>query len=632
MAATASPQYQHFVPRFLLKNFSHPYKPNGEHPKRRRGGAGRKYEKGMFPNDPVVRNVDLLADPPVICEKPVARILGEINMYQDTTKPPDQQHAVEAMLSELESRAGQVFRKIAKAFEQKETGIWLSRDERDLVRKFLFLLKYRSDGMRRRFFHQAPEDYSENDRELMREYMARHGFKRPLDVWFHNIKTIIKLNMDLDNKWILDLTKQMYPDDAMWFVSHVQSYYMAFCTPASDKDEFILTDNSYGVFEGPNHFVKDIGTGKVAGDVHTPLHLFAPVSPKLMIVLRLVVLPEPLENADEEIRNHRALERFLAVDSVYGYEVESLLADLPIAKARNNYTTVVDGRLRLASGEDGKRRKDHKFCFKFFPIGSEHVHMINALLLDNAAPCSSIVFESQDAFARTLEWYLTAPCSIGKLVIGPDSQLRRATLKKLEKISRDLGSDKETVWLEVPELPAIDYEARRAKITAERRKLHRILEQPDAEAVRRVIAEESKPKPGAEQQSWPYLLLGRSPDPMVFGNHRADIPLGGSLETFMEDLTQAERMWTLRVKIDSWSAGKVDESIRQRNRELLLEAYLRLPPRRVWLYIKSIREAMLASPEGTDKSGAIVPEDAVARGELPEISFVEFRLCRIAQG
>lgn len=45
------------------------------------------------------------------------------------------------------------------------------------------------------------------------------------------------------------------------------------------------------------------------------------------------------------------------------------------------------------------------------------------------------------------------------------------------------------------------------------------------------------------------------------------------------------RMWTLRLKLDSWSQG-VDEGIRQRNRDLLTDAYNRLPPCRIWLYVR----------------------------------------------
>jgi len=421
MEATAKPQYQHFVPQFLLRNFSHPYAPESDGPRKRKGGGKRKYEKDMYPKDPVVRNLDLTANPTVICEKPVKRILGQMNMYQDTSKPTEQQQHVERMLSTLETQASVIFRKITKAYEQKEAGLWLTRSERDLLRKFLFLLMYRGDIFRRRFFHQAPEEYSAEDKELIREYMAKHGFKRPLDVWFHNIKTIIELDMSPEREWRLEITKRMFPDDAMWFVSHVGCSYMAICTPANAGDEFILTDSSYNIFEGPNCFAKDINTGEVVGVGHTPLHEFAPVSPKLMIVLRSNYLPNPLEDAAEEVKKMRAFERYLAVDMAYSDEVKSLLADLPIRKADNNYSRAVDGRLTLLAGENGEWRMDHKFCFSFFPISSHHVHLINALLLDNAGLCTTVVFESQQSFARTLEckWRFTLSpfwCRLGNSV------------------------------------------------------------------------------------------------------------------------------------------------------------------------------------------------------------------------
>ena len=86
-------------------------------------------------------------------------------------------------------------------------------------------------------------------------------------------------------------------------------------------------------------------------------------------------------------------------------------------------------------------------------------------------------------------------------------------------------------------------------------------------------------------------------------------------------------MWVLRVKIDSWSQG-VDEDIRQRNRDLLTEAYLRCPPRRVWLYMKIVKyfhlvvgDSKSTSPDiktkrqlGQEKDADEI-EDIIARGE-----------------
>jgi hypothetical protein len=50
-------------------------------PRSQRAQSG-KYEKGLFPGDPVVSNLNLSANPPVICEASVKRILGHVDMYR----------------------------------------------------------------------------------------------------------------------------------------------------------------------------------------------------------------------------------------------------------------------------------------------------------------------------------------------------------------------------------------------------------------------------------------------------------------------------------------------------------------------------------------------------------------------
>jgi hypothetical protein len=67
---------------------------------------------------------------------------------------------------------------------------------------------------------------------------------------FDNLKAIIDVDIDVEGEWKNELPKHMYPDDALWFVSHIEHFYMSICTPADPEQEFILTDNSYGVFEG----------------------------------------------------------------------------------------------------------------------------------------------------------------------------------------------------------------------------------------------------------------------------------------------------------------------------------------------------------------------------------------------
>jgi hypothetical protein len=88
-------------------------------------------------------------------------------------------------------------------------------------------------------------------------------------------------------------------------------------------------------------------------------------------------------------------------------KVKSILADLPVAKATNTYTRVVNGRLELAPGESGTPRSKDRFCFRFWPISTKHVDTINSIFLDNLLRCNSIVFGSTPPFRRTLEAYMT---------------------------------------------------------------------------------------------------------------------------------------------------------------------------------------------------------------------------------
>jgi hypothetical protein len=602
---TPATQYQHFVPQFLLRNFSRPYKsPDG------RKRSKRKDENGLYFGESVVHALDFTADPPVICEKGVKRILGQINMYENATNASaatsKKEQRVEEMLSKLEDQAARVFRKITKAYEEiqlehqqgkgpeKVGVVCLTRGERNLIRKFLFLLKYRGSTFHRRFYHQTPYDYNANDKKELREYMAENGYTRPVDVWFDNIKAIIDLDMDSENRWEMELCRRMYPSDAQWFFAHTQMFYMAICTPSDPDCEFILTDSSYNIFEGPNTCARNKDTGELEDSAWTELHMFAPISPKLMIVLRSFTFPQPLEDAVESFRQQREIHRRHIIDNIFGGEVKGLLHDLPVAKALNSYSQVIDGRSVANYDYDGTERKEHKFYFSLFPIGKRHVNIINGVLLDNCAHCTSVVFLTKSVFAKTLEWFLGTD-SIAKVIAGvPAADSRAESFRKMVIVSRALGSTGLTITSEL------------GPPTQARDEMHRLL-QREQEVVRQwfrkvVIKGEEDPMQRTEFMQF-YVKLGGNP-----------------FITLPEDLDQAARMWKLRVKIDVWSAG-VAEPIRQRNRNLLEEAYRRLPPARFMVYAKFWRAKMLfrlgsedGPGDGHDGPDTFAgPEDVVLR-------------------
>ncbi|KAH8885967.1 hypothetical protein GQ53DRAFT_845110 [Thozetella sp. PMI_491] len=286
MAPQSGPktQYQHFVPQFLLRNFSHPYV-DPDSATLPRGKKARRRNGELVPGDAVVSSAALSEDPIALTETPVRRILGQMDMYNDTGHPQAPNH-IEKMFGDIESRVSTIFRKITKAFAAKDVGLWLTRAERNDVRKFLFLLKYRGWGFYKRFNHNAPEEYNSDDRDLFLDYMAQRGFTRPIDVWFDNLKAIMELKMDVEGEWMSKIRKRIYFQDAEWFVKHTQFFYMAVCTPEEPSHEFIITDGCYNVFEGRSTFAKDLKTGEIDPTEWINFHEFTPISPKLMIVLR----------------------------------------------------------------------------------------------------------------------------------------------------------------------------------------------------------------------------------------------------------------------------------------------------------------------------------------------------------
>lgn len=446
-------QYHHFIPRFILRNFAHPYEPPNHPSKGKRSAkrGKRRSKDGYFPDEPMLYAINLAEASAELIETPVARTFGLTDMYRDFTDASNQ-HYLEEQLSRLESNAGRIISTIRKSFEAGEPDVWITRADRDLLRKFLFIMKYRGSTAHKRFYHENAEGYSADDKEKLVEYMREKGFKRPVDVWYSNIKAMLELKMDPERKWMKKLQETVFPYDAQWFIAHTQMMYLALCTPSGQDDEFLLTDNAYSIHEGPNSFLIDPDTAEAKPTSYTEFHIFAVISPKLTMVLRSFLLPVVEEDSNESIRLWRESQFLLsAIQHNDPLSVNSVLEDLPITKARNSYTKRVDGRLKLLDGEDGSPRSYHKFCFRFFPVSTEHVNRINSIMLEQSHTSSKIVFNSQMAARNALEYYLGMPCEYEKapnfktfLEVPHDPRLM--CLKKLEQAARQMGSDTKAVY------------------------------------------------------------------------------------------------------------------------------------------------------------------------------------------
>ena len=378
------PQYHHFVPRFLLYNFASFNNPGKIVPKTSQKAKNR-------PAKPQRLTVlDLKVGD--FKTGNVSDTFGIVDMYRDFDQTDQDQHRLEKQLSALESAAGMLFARVKRMYDAGKKEIQLSRKERDLLRKFLFIMLYRNTTFAGRF-EKSREDYDSDDRVDMLTYMDAKGFKKPRDVWFANIRAFLEVDLSKSQE---DLSKYMtqraYPADAAWFIMHTHTFFLALCTPNDPGDEFLLTQNAYSIFEGPHN------PGK-----WTDWHRFAPVSPKVMIVLRSNILPSAgIEEGDDMKRKIEEAVRSMHLDPD---TAGSWLQDLPISKARNNYSEIVDGRLQPVPTQLSEDK--HEFYFPFFPLNHEHVQKINMLCLEEAADTKAIVYKSPESLRTALEFYLT---------------------------------------------------------------------------------------------------------------------------------------------------------------------------------------------------------------------------------
>lgn len=295
-------RFHHYIPQFLLRNFSHP-----RQSPQRKNGKGKRNGKPRRAED-MLNAIDLPGDRAELVEIPAKKTFGIRDLYLDPKNQQNVQH-IEELLGLLEGRAARVINKIRDRFERLSPAtnnqVTLTRDEKDTLRKFLFVMRYRRTNIKQDHDIETLDDYAGPDKEELAAYMQKRGFEKPLDVWLDNIKAFVEIKIDADaEKWQAELMDKAYPPHAQLFFINLDFFYLALCTPSNPQDEFIMTENGYGVSEGPVSLFTHPVTKQTRG-VYTEFHIFAHISPKLSMVLRSQCLPLPAEDAIESIKSMR---------------------------------------------------------------------------------------------------------------------------------------------------------------------------------------------------------------------------------------------------------------------------------------------------------------------------------------
>lgn len=320
-------------------------------------------------------------------------------------------------------------------------------------------MKYRNAGFFYRYVHDQADDYSADDREAMMEYMNRKGFTKPRDVWFDNLRGLLDLNMDAGGVWMHDIQAQIYADDAKMFILHTQDSFMAFCEPESWDEEFLLTQNAYFVFEGPSNPTLDLPSGSVRPETYVEYHKFAPVSPRLIIVLQSNFLRPPTTDGVPPWVSQmwKEIMSKMRTKLLYPDAAGSILQDIPIHRSEAFYTRARDA--------NWSPKEDDMFTFHCFKLPSAHVSIINNILLEEAYTTSSIAYRSATFLRTSLERYLQDTTPGMKDLIWHPLEKRRPYLMTLRKIVRELGGSTKCHSVPVrPEIHMAEYVAQEVGI------------------------------------------------------------------------------------------------------------------------------------------------------------------------
>jgi hypothetical protein len=255
-------QYHHYIPRFILKNFS------------------------INENKEDIKIYNLNEDKINICK--IRKSYGIENMYKDLNET-DVMY-IEKNLSLIESTCANIINKIKK----EDHVINISREDVENIKRFFFIMTYRHKSRRDQYLNN---DFDIFIKKEINDFMKKYNFKTPKDVWLNNIKQILDTEHEKikDNEKIFSVIKNDY-------ITNCISTFISIWK-IEDESEFILTDNCFSVFEGAYPIVI--------------YHSFFIVSPKIVIVFVNIIFKK---GSDDKFYNKKFGVKSSLFNESYGTE------------------------------------------------------------------------------------------------------------------------------------------------------------------------------------------------------------------------------------------------------------------------------------------------------------------------
>lgn len=338
-----------------------------------------------------------------ITQRSVNKTYGVRNLYQDI-KNPENPNEIELKLGNLEAEAGKVISKLLKEVKDKElsakdaSGAFsfnMTRKQHNNIRKFMHIMHYRKPSFSNTYWKEDDPDNA-HVRPWISKYCERKDLNPdPVAMWLD----VLRYYLDTPHPEIIEHGRKAKREDsrrryefphtiyaeidpnlenwqAVGYSDEADGFFLAIWE-AAPGEEFILSANSFGIFEGSE-------------SPFGPIHRFYVISPRIALVLCSVGLG--FNGVDPHLREH--CRQSALCDATHKPPKVTDVEDPPEFK---------DIRERREYEAQENRRVNDLMEFEISTLSVEHTHMINAIILGNVNDRGLITFRSEKAMLQTLD-------------------------------------------------------------------------------------------------------------------------------------------------------------------------------------------------------------------------------------
>lgn len=356
-----------------------------------------------------------------LSKQTLTKVYGSLNLYRDVTMADNVDH-LEEKFALLEGQAYIAIRSIHNGLQCHS--FTLSRMELATVRKFIFLMHYRTEAASSNYF-QETEPRNVPIAEWIRTYKASRRLQTGIDVWRDGLKYYLdtphsnimatgeRLRERYGDLRLHEMLRERFDPglEEEWFALDYWSlanYFFLGVWEAAEGSEFVLGGTAFGLWEGLIHSSPGA-------------HRLYVVSPRVAIVLRRTFL-----------RQHQSNDASV---------LYSCLADIPIRPPKIKYADknmifkMLDGvdpwiyKSMFDTYLSSKKAQDDEFTFPITKLSIAQTYSVNEVIMMNANlhPEGSLTFSSPEVMLDTLKMYMRSHNTF----LGGKRKLFQPLLKEL---------------------------------------------------------------------------------------------------------------------------------------------------------------------------------------------------------